>query len=78
VVHSVMRTDNFHERPLRGTANWIDLEGGREAGDGDAPAGAAAGATATTTESVLFEWCESSANPQFKLISQMVRQQPPA
>jgi nicotinamidase-related amidase len=36
------------------------------------------GATATTTESVLFEWCESSANPQFKLISQMVRQQPPA
>ncbi|MFN5320082.1 MAG: hydrolase [Planctomycetota bacterium] len=38
----------------------------------------ASGATATTTESVLFEWCESSANPQFKLISQMVRQQPPA
>jgi nicotinamidase-related amidase len=36
------------------------------------------GATATTTESVLFEWCESSANPQFKLISQMVRQHPPA
>ncbi len=35
------------------------------------------GATATTTESAIFEWCESAANPQFKQISQLVRQAAP-
>lgn len=34
----------------------------------------AAGATLTTTESVLFEWCETSAAPEFKQISQLIKQ----
>ncbi len=37
----------------------------------------ACGAIATTTESAMFEWCESSANPQFKQLSQLVRQAGP-
>lgn len=36
------------------------------------------GATATTTESAMFEWCESAAHPQFKQLSQLVRQPAPA
>jgi nicotinamidase-related amidase len=36
------------------------------------------GATATTSEAAMFEWCESAANPQFKQISQLVRQAAPA
>jgi nicotinamidase-related amidase len=32
-----------------------------------------AGVTLTTSESVLFEWCESSAIPEFKQISDLVR-----
>jgi nicotinamidase-related amidase len=32
------------------------------------------GITVTTTESVLFEWCETSSAPEFKQISQLVRQ----
>jgi len=36
------------------------------------------GATLTTTESVLFEWCETSLHSTFKEISQLVRQPPPA
>ncbi|HMP78407.1 MAG TPA: hydrolase [Pirellulaceae bacterium] len=34
-----------------------------------------AGATLTTVESVLFEWCETSACPEFKEISRLVRNQ---
>lgn len=37
-----------------------------------------AGATLTTTESALFEWCETSAAPEFKAISGLVRRVPPA
>ena len=37
-----------------------------------------AGATLATTESVLFEWCESSAAAEFKEISRLVRELPPA
>ncbi len=37
----------------------------------------AAGATVTTTESVMFEWCQRAGTPQFKQISQLVRQSPP-
>ncbi|MEZ6095336.1 MAG: isochorismatase family protein [Pirellulaceae bacterium] len=33
-----------------------------------------AGATLISTESVMFEWCESSADPQFKAMSQLARQ----
>jgi nicotinamidase-related amidase len=32
------------------------------------------GATLTTAESVLFEWCESSAAAEFKQISQLIRE----
>jgi nicotinamidase-related amidase len=35
------------------------------------------GATITTTEAALFEWCEDSKSPQFKQISQLVRESPP-
>jgi nicotinamidase-related amidase len=35
------------------------------------------GITVTTTESVLFEWCETSSTPEFKQISQLVRQTSP-
>lgn len=37
-----------------------------------------AGATLTTTEAVLFEWCERAGTPQFKEISRLVRDTPPA
>jgi nicotinamidase-related amidase len=36
-----------------------------------------AGATLTTTEAALFEWCQRSGTPQFKQISQLVRETPP-
>ena len=36
-----------------------------------------AGATLTTTESALFEWCEQSGTPQFKVISKLIQQMPP-
>ena len=35
---------------------------------------AAGGAVVTTTESVLFEWCEQSGTPEFKQISQLIKQ----
>jgi nicotinamidase-related amidase len=37
-----------------------------------------AGATLTTTEAALFEWCQRSGTPQFKEISRLVRETPPA
>lgn len=36
-----------------------------------------AGATLTTTEAALFEWCAAAGTPEFKQISQLVREQPP-
>jgi len=36
-----------------------------------------AGATLTTTEAALFEWCGRSGTPEFKQISQLVKQPPP-
>ena len=36
-----------------------------------------AGATLTTTEAALFEWCGRAGSPEFKRISQLVREQPP-
>jgi len=36
------------------------------------------GATLTTTEAALFEWCEVAGTPEFKAISQLVRQAPPS
>ena len=37
----------------------------------------ASGAVLTTTEAALFEWCEAAGTPQFKQISQLVREAPP-
>jgi len=37
-----------------------------------------AGATLTTTEAALFEWCARAGSPEFKQISQLVRETPPA
>jgi nicotinamidase-related amidase len=36
------------------------------------------GATLTTTEAALFEWCGRAGSPEFKQISQLVRESPPA
>src|SRR4051812_37282406 len=36
-----------------------------------------AGATLTTTEAALFEWCARAGSPEFKQISQLIREQPP-
>ena len=33
-----------------------------------------AGATLTTTEAALFEWCQKAGTPEFKQISQLVRE----
>jgi nicotinamidase-related amidase len=33
-----------------------------------------AGATITTTESVLFEWCETAAAPEFKQVSALIKE----
>ena len=34
----------------------------------------ASGATLTTTETAIFEWCETSLAPEFKLISSLIRE----
>lgn len=36
------------------------------------------GATLTTTEAALFEWLEVAGTPEFKQVSELVRQLPPA
>jgi nicotinamidase-related amidase len=36
------------------------------------------GATLTTTEAALFEWCAVAGTPEFKQVSQLVREAPPA
>jgi nicotinamidase-related amidase len=36
------------------------------------------GATLTTTEAALFEWCGRAGSPEFKEISRLVRESPPA
>jgi nicotinamidase-related amidase len=35
-----------------------------------------AGAVLTTTEAALFEWCEVAGTPEFRQISQLVREEP--
>jgi nicotinamidase-related amidase len=37
----------------------------------------ASGAVLTTTEAALFEWCRQAGTPEFKQISQLVRETPP-
>lgn len=37
-----------------------------------------AGATLTTVEAALFEWCDVAGTPEFKQISNLVKQPPPA
>lgn len=36
------------------------------------------GAVLTTTETVMFEWCETAADPNFKQLSALVRENAPA
>ncbi len=36
------------------------------------------GAMLTTVEAALFEWCEDSKSPQFKQLSQLIRESPPS
>jgi hypothetical protein len=36
-----------------------------------------AGATLTTCESAMFEWCVDSSAPQFKQLSQLIKETPP-
>jgi nicotinamidase-related amidase len=36
------------------------------------------GATLTTVEAALFEWCDVAGTPEFKQISTMIKQPPPA
>jgi nicotinamidase-related amidase len=36
------------------------------------------GATVTTTEAALFEWCERAGTPEFRQISALVKESPPA
>ncbi|QDS98634.1 putative hydrolase [Adhaeretor mobilis] len=38
----------------------------------------ASGVLLTTTEAALFEWCERAGTPQFKAISALAKQTPPA
>jgi nicotinamidase-related amidase len=38
----------------------------------------ASGAVLTTVETTLFEWCEAAGTPEFKHISRLVRETPPA
>jgi nicotinamidase-related amidase len=38
----------------------------------------AAGATVTTTEAALFEWCQVAGTPEFKQISRLAKEVPPA
>ena len=35
------------------------------------------GCEVTSTESAIFEWCESASHPQFKALSSIVQQSPP-
>ena len=37
----------------------------------------ASGVVATTTESAMFEWCETSDRPEFRTISQLAQEDPP-
>ena len=37
-----------------------------------------AAATLTTTEAAMFEWCAAASTPEFKQLSALVREQPPA
>lgn len=36
------------------------------------------GAVLTTTEAAMFEWCEAAGTPEFKVVSRLVREAPPA
>lgn len=57
----------------------VDATGSRTRLDHDTALGrlAAESITLTTTESVLFEWCETSTAPEFRTISSLVRQTGP-
>ena len=53
----------------------VDAVGSRYATDHRTALGAwTEQATLTTTEAALFEWCQTSEAPQFKRISQLIKQ----
>lgn len=58
----------------------VDAIGARHAVDRDTAFRRmeSAGATLTTAEAAMFEWCETSGTPEFKEISRLVQEQPPA
>lgn len=58
----------------------VDAIGARHAIDHETAIGRmdSSGATITTTEAALFEWCEVAGTPEFKQISALVREHPPA
>jgi nicotinamidase-related amidase len=57
----------------------VDALGTRHASDHDTALRRmdSAGATLTTTEAALFEWCQVAGTPEFKQISQLVREAAP-
>ncbi len=58
----------------------VDAVGSRQAADYETALRRMemAGATLTTTEAALFEWCQAAGTPQFKQISAVVKEKPPA
>jgi nicotinamidase-related amidase len=57
----------------------VDAVGARRAVDHDTSLRRleAAGVVLTTTEAAMFEWCRTAANPEFKKISALAKEQPP-
>ncbi|MGI8979151.1 MAG: hydrolase [Pirellulaceae bacterium] len=53
-----------------GARGWLDCETALQRMD-------SAGATLTTVEAALFEWCDVAGTPEFKQISNLVKQPPP-
>lgn len=58
----------------------VDAIGARGAIDHETALGrmSLSGATLTTTESALFEWCERAGTPEFKRISELVKETLPS
>lgn len=58
----------------------VDAAGSRRPSDHDVALRRmeSSGATLTTTEAALFEWCRIAGTAEFKQISRLVREEPPA
>ena len=76
----VIANDNAPtEVVLAGTVEAIDAVAARHSIDHSTALDRmdAAGATLTTTETAIFEWCETSLAPEFKQISALIRETAP-